>query len=412
MKARRLLQRALELLKRDVGRIALAFVFALFLFEVLDKQVQADDSLTVPIVYVDEAGLGQVPENPEDASVLLVAERGGAGKPLVVADSPRPIVATLQLHASKDALERVKSRRHRFVWRLGKEGPLTPVAEDFEGVEALTEELGPGARVELAPRMRFNVEAEESLSLVLADSDLEFVGSPAAGFDRSARTVAFHPAEIQLVGPRSVIVEAQRRRAELFEKIDLDGRSASIAQPLRMSSTWRDRLRLLDTKGAPLATVGVSADFARRMVALTGADGRFELAVQVIQNDDRLQKLGEGRSSRDGWRLELTKAVNGPLRIPLQILVPDTQVSGVAIDRAKIDLAKASVELEVRAHEATVERTTLPVYIVRFKDFPEGLDVVFAEGQSNVQVEVSWKKPEPGAHGAEDKSGKKTGDGG
>jgi hypothetical protein len=412
MNARHFLQRALDLLKRDLGRMALAFVFALFLFEVLDKQVQADDTLTVPIVYVDETELAQVPENPEATSVLLIAERGGAGKPLVVADFPRPKFATLQLHASKDALERVKSRRHRFVWRLGKEGPLTPVAEDFEGVEALTEELGPGARVELAPRMRLNVEAEESLSLVLADSDLNFVGSPAPGYDRSARTVAFRPGEIQLVGPRSIIVEAQRRRAELFEKIDLDGKSVSVAQPLVLNSDWHDRLRLLDPKGVALATVGVSVDFARKMVALSGNDGRFELQVQVLYNDDRLHALGEGKSFRDGWRLELNKAVNGQLKIPLQIYVPDTQVSGAAIDRAKIDLAKANVELVVRAHEATVERTTLPVHIERFKDFPEGLDVVFAEDQKNVQVEVTWKKPEAGAHGTDATDGKKTGNGG
>jgi hypothetical protein len=412
MNARRLLLRTFDLLTHDVGRMVLAFVFALFLFEVLDKQVQADDTLTMPIVYVDEAELGQVPENPEATSVLLVAERGGAGKPLVVADFPRPKFATLQLHASKDALERVKSRRHRFVWRLGKEGPIAPVAEDFEGVEPLLEELGPGARVELAPRMRLNVEAEESLALVLADSDLEFVGSPASGYDRSARTVSFRPPEIQLVGPRSIIVDAQRRRPELFEKIDLDGKTASVAQPLLLNSNWRGQLHLLDAKGGELDAVGVSVDFERKMVALPGAEYRFELPVLVIYNEDRLHALGEGKSSRDGWRLELNKAVNGQLKVPLQILVPDTQVSGVAIDRAKIDLAKANVELVVRAHEASVDRTTLPVHIERFKDFPEGLDVVFAEGQKNVQAEVTWKKSEPGSRGADDKDGKKAGDGG
>lgn len=411
MKAGRLLQSALDLLTHNVGRIVLAFVFALFLFEVLDKQVQADDTLAVPIVYVDEAKLSQVVENPETLNVLLVAERGGTGKPLVVADYPRPSVATLQLHASKDALERVKSRRHRFVWRLGKEGPLTPAAEDFEGVEALLEELGPGARVELSPRMRLEVEAEETFPLALADGDLEFVGSPAPGYDRNARTVTFRPPEIQLVGPHSVITEAQRRRQELFERVDLDGKSASITQPLVLNSVWHDQLRLLDGKAAELSAVGVSVEFARRMVAPPGDVGRFSLPVLVIPNDDRLQKLGEGRSYRDGWRLELTKAVNGELRVPLQILVPDTQVSGAEIHRSKIDLAEANVELEVRAHEATVERTTLTVYIVRFKDFPEGLDVVFADDVKSVQVEVQWRKPESAPHGPDDKSAKKASDG-
>lgn len=408
MTARQLLQRSFDLLTHDVGRMALAFVFALFLFEVLDKQVQADDTLAVPIVYVDEAKLTQVSENPETPSILLVAERGGAGKPLVVANYPRPTVALLRLHASKDALERVKTRRHRFVWRLGKEGPVSPVAEDFEGVEALVEELGPGARVELQERMRLDVEVEESLALVLADGDLEFVGSPASGYDRNARSVSFRPPEIQLVGPHSVITEAQRRRAELFEKIELDGKSASVTQPLVPNSVWHDQLRLLDAKGAELQSVGVSVEFARKMVAPPGADGRFELPVIVVPNDDRLQKLGEGKSYRDGWRLELTKAVNGELHVALQILVPDTQVSGAAIERAKIDLAKANVELEVRAHEAaSVDRTTLPVHIVRFKDFPDGLDVVFADDVKSVQVDVAWKKPEPGARAAEDKNAKK-----
>lgn len=411
MKARRFLQRALELLTKDVGRMALAFVFALFLFEVLDKQVQADDTLAVPIVYVDEARLNQVVENPETLAVLLIAERGGAGKPLVVADYPRPSVVTLQLHASKDALERVKTRRHRFVWRLGKEGPITPTAEDFEGVEALIEELGPGARVELSPRMRLDVEAEETMPLALADGDLEFVGSPASGYDRSARTVAFRPPEIQLVGPHSVIVEAQRRRAELFERIELDGRSASVTQPLVLNSVWHDQLRLLDAKGAELSAVGISVEFARRMVAPPGADGRFSLPVIVIYDDDRLQKLGEGRCARDGWRLELTKAVNGEVRVPLQLLVPDTQVSGAAIERSKIELAKANVELFVHAHEATVDHTTLSVEIFRRKDFPEGLDVVFADDVKSVQVEVAWRKPESAPRAADDKSSQKTTDG-
>ena len=409
MKARRMVQRSVELLKRDVGRMALAFVFALFLFEVLDKQVQTEDTLAVPIVYVDETKLAAVAENPETPSVLLVAERGGAGKPLVVANYPRPTVALLRLHASKDALERVKTRRHRFVWRLGKEGPVSPVAEDFEGVEALLEELGPGARVELQERMRLDVEVEESLALVLADGDLEFVGSPASGYDRSARTVAFRPPEIQLVGPHSVITEAQRRRAELFEKIELDGKSASIAQPLLLNSVWHDQLRLLDAKGVQLNAVGVAVEFARKMVAPPGADGRFELPVIVVPDDERLQKLGEGKSYRDGWRLELDKAVNGEVRVPLQILVPDTQVSGAAIERAKIDLAKANVELMVRAHEASEMRSSLTVHIVRFKDFPDGLDVVFADNVKSVQVDVTWKKPEPAPHAADDKNAKKGG---
>jgi hypothetical protein len=150
----------------------------------------------------------------------------------------------------------------------------------------------------------------------------------------------------------------------------------------------------------------VAVDFARRMVALPGADGRFELPVLVICDDDRLRQAGDGKSARDGWRLELAKAVNGELRVALQIYVPDTQVSGAGVDKLKVELAKQNVELEVRAHEAIVDRTTLPVHIVRFKDFPDGLDVAFADGLRDVQVEVSWKKPEGPPRGPDDKEKK------
>jgi len=211
---------------------------------------------------------------------------------------------------------------------------------------------------------------------------------------------------VRLVGPHNAIESAKLRRSELFEKFTLDGRSPSSTLPLKLGDEWNRTLRLLDAKGGVLDAVTVSADFARRMIALPGADGRFELPVQVLFDEDRLRQSGEGKSARDGWRLELAKAVNGELRVGLQIYVPDTQVSGAGVDKLKVELAKQSVELVVRAHEAIVDRTTLPVHIVRFKDFPDGLDVAFADGQRDVQVEVSWKRPEGAPRGPDDKEKK------
>jgi len=395
----------LGLVTHDVGRKALALLFALVLFEVLDKQVQTDDTLSIPIRYVDESEL-EGEKDREAGSFLLVVQRAGGGKPLIVANADKPPSATLQIHAARDAIERAKARRHLFVWRLGKEGPLTPAAEDFEGAESLVAELGPGARVELSPRLRFNVEAEEALDLTLEPGDVDFVGPLAPGYDQKSPRVTFKPREVRLVGPHNSIESVKLRRSELFEKFTLEGRLPSSMQPLCLKAEWSSTLRLLDAKGGALDAVSVTADFARRMVALPGVDGRFELLVQVIQNDDRMRQVGEGRSSRDGWRLELAKAVNGELRVALQIYVPDTQVSGAGVDKLKVELAKQNVELEVRAHEAIVDRTTLPVHIVRFKDFPDGLDVAFADGQRDVQVEVSWKRPEGPARGPDDKEKK------
>lgn len=405
MKSQRVARWLLGLVTHDVGRKALALLFALVLFEVLDKQVQTDDTLGIPIRYVDESDL-DAEKDKEAGSFLLVVERAGGGKPLIVANSDKPGSATLQIHAARDAIERAKARRHLFVWRLGREGPLSPVAEDFEGAESLVAELGPGARVELAPRLRFNVEPEETLNLALDPGDVDFVGPLPPGYDLKSPRVTFVPREVVLVGPHNAVEGAKLRRNELFDKFSLDGRSPSSTQPLHLNEEWKRSLRLLDAKGGKLDAVTVSVDFARRMVALPGADGRFELPVLVICDDERLRQAGDGKSARDGWRLELAKAVNGELRVGLQIYVPDTQVSGAGVDKLKVELAKQNVELEVRAHEAIVDRTTLPVHIVRFKDFPDGLDVAFADGLRDVQVEVSWKKPEGPPRGPDDKEKK------
>ncbi len=404
MNAQRILRWLLGLVTRDVGRKLLALVFALVLFAVLDKQVQTDERLTVPIKYVDESDL-DAEKDREAGSILLVVERASVGKPLIVADADKPRSASLQLHASKDALERARTRRHLFVWRLGKEGPLTPTVEDLEGVDTLVQELGPGARVEL-DRKRFNIEAEETLDLALEPGDVDFVGPLAPGYDQKSPRVTFKPRDVRLVGPHNSIEAVKLRRPELFEKFTLDGRSPSSTLALRLNAEWIRTLRLVDAKGGALDAVSVTADFARRMVALPGADGRFELPVQVLVDEDRLRASGEGKSLRDGWRLELAKAVNGELRVGLQVYVPDTQVSGAGVDKLKVELAKQNVELVVRAHEALVDRTTLPVHIVRFKDFPDGLDVAFADGQRDVQVEVSWKKPEAPPRGPDDKDKK------
>ena len=135
MNAQRIVRALVGVFTRDVGRKLLALFFALVLFAVLDRQVQTDETLTVPVKYVDESDL-DAEKDREAGSILFVVERAGVGKPLIVADSVKPRSAALQLHASKDALERARTRRHLLIWRLGKEGPLTPMAEDLDGIEA------------------------------------------------------------------------------------------------------------------------------------------------------------------------------------------------------------------------------------------------------------------------------------
>jgi len=406
MKSRGTLWNVVDLATRDVGRKIFALVFAVVLYEVLDKQVQADDSLSVTIQYVNESRLAEVTDNPAQPQVLLIAQRGtGGSKPLVVADVPPPAGMTLQLHASKDALDRVKLNRHRFIWRLGKEGSVAPTTEDFEGIDKLLAELGSGGRVELSTPMRFNVESEESLRLTLGPADLEFEDRPARGYSRDSNTVVFQPPEIQLVGPHSAIEEVQSRRAELFGKIRLDQRT-SVSQALALNAIWEGRLRTLDLQGRPLATVQVAVEFQRKMVAPPEHEnGRFEVQVTVIYNDDRLSELPDPKSNADGWHLEFTKPGARP-RVALQLLVPESQST---IDAMELSLAKKEVEAVVRASEVTVNRQTVPVHIWRLKGFPSDLDVVFADGQEKVELEVSWKGPDAVPHGPEDK-GKKSGE--
>jgi hypothetical protein len=54
------------------------------------------------------------------------------------------------------------------------------------------------------------------------------------------------------------------------------------------------------------------------------------------------------------------------------------------------------VALIVRAEDAgAVERTTLPVEILRLRDFPAELDVAFEDGNRRPEVEVRWIPPPP-----------------
>ena len=135
-------------------------------------------------------------------------------------------------------------------------------------------------------------------------------------------------------------------------------------------------------------------------------------AVAVDGNHIRSARLAMGGVAHKPWRLAAAEAA---LRgVPLDeaaalraaIAQSFADARPLAHNGFKVELAKQNVELVVRAHEAMVDRTTLPVQIVRFKDFPDGLDVAFADGQRDVQVEVSWKKPEAPPRGPDDKDKK------
>jgi hypothetical protein len=407
MKGQGILWRLVELLTRDVGRKIFALVFAVVLFDVLDKQVQADDTLSVPIRYVDERLLPETVDDPEAKQVLLIAERGtGGAKPLVVADADRPGSIILELHASKDALERAKSHRHRFVWRLGKEGAIEPTAEDFEGVDKLLEELGPGGRV-VVPHLRFTIESEETIPLTLADTDLEFEGTPAPGYQLSQKTVRFSPPEIRLVGASSLIDEAKSNHASLFEKIRLDPQTVSISsQPLALKESWKKRrVRMLDAQGAPLEAVLVSIDFQKTMKP----GDVFEVPVCVLYDDDRIKLRSspdEPRSWADGWRIDFTKTPGVVPKVRLQILYPDDPAAP-GPPKMDIQLAKATTFVVLRADEVTVNRQTAKVYITHVEPFPEKLKVEFAEHQDR-EFEVNWKAPTTAA--TDDKSKKAPGD--
>jgi hypothetical protein len=387
----------LGLFARDVRRKLLALFFALVLFDVLDMKVQAVDRFTVEVHYVDAPHL-DVPDTPDRASRLLVVERAPGAK-LLVAARPRPDRVTFRIHATRDLIERAKSRRHDFVFRLAKEGLVEPVAADLEGVAALEQELGPGARLELEP-VQFLVESEETTLLVLARDDFVLRGSPPPGYDRRRNTLVFRPTEVRFVGPRSVLQRALGRdRSQLFEAIELDGTSSEVTQGVGLRLEWqRDLLRMLDAAGEDLPAVRVSVRFERRMVPVAGSDGEFTLPVQVVPpNDEVLRAKDPQKSWRDGWRLELPKARDGELKLSLRILAPETFTTAPVLDRAKLAVAKDRVYLAVHPEDAAgvIDRTTLPVEIVKRADFPPDLDVVFADGRPTAEVEVRWVPPAP-----------------
>jgi len=399
-------RQVVRLFKHDLMRKILALILALVLFDVLDRKVQADDRLTVHVVYVDEPELDRVPDAPDRTSELVVAERGRGAKPLVISSRPRPDRITFRLHATKDAIERAKSHRYTFVLRLLKEGQLEPTAGDLEGIDRLLDELGAGARVEV-DRVQWVVEPEETAAIELDRDDVVVRGSPAPGFDLRLRSTLFKPSSVRLVGPRSAVQKALRVRARLFDEIELDGRASETTQALGLRPEWRDALELRDAGGEALAAVRATVRFERKMIPVPPPEGLFELPVHVVCNDDVLRQRDAQKSWRDGWRLEFQKASGGELRLALQIVAPDAFVSAPVLDRAKLTIAKDSIELLVRAQEAAgvPERTTLPVSIQKLADFPPDLDVVFADGSPRADVEVIWIKPAAPGGEAKEKSG-------
>ncbi len=377
----------------DIGRKLLALCFAVVLFDLLDAKVVGHDRLTVHVVYVDESDLSQLAEAPDRTSKLLVIERSDRALPLVVSDRPRPDTLTLQVHAPKDAIERFKSRRHTFEFVLRKEGVLVPAAEELGGIETLRDELGPGARFEIDPPLRLNVEPEVQRSVLVGADDLALSGSPAPGFDRATRSTIVRPSEVGLVGPRGFVEQAITRRAELLEAVELDGASRQVSQGVGLALQWRDRVRMVDANGAQLDELRVTIEFKRRMLPVPEPGGVIELPLQVLCNDALLRRDDPLRRWSDGWTITFPQSPDGPPTIRLQFSATESAVQGLAIDRVKLELARDEVEVVVRAHElAGIERGALRVAIVKFADFPEDLDLALAPGQPNA-VEAAWVAP-------------------
>lgn len=386
----------LRFFTQDIGRKLLALLFAIVLFDVLDRKVQVESTLTANVVYVDEADLDRVPESLEVTAELLVAERVRGGKPLVVAGPrSRPKSVTFNLHATRDAIDRAKRRRYTFVYRLAKEGVLEPAPGDIEGVDQLVDELGPGARVEIEP-IWWEVETEErSPVLKLVRDDFVLRGSPAPGYDRRHSTLTFRPTEVVLVGPRSAVTDALRRRSELFEALRIENQPTELTQDVLLARDWQDVLRMEDVTGEELPTVRVSVKFERRMRQVQAQDGSFKRPVHVVCDDEVLRRNDPQRSWNDGWRLHFTRTSGEQLQLALVLLAPESFIDAPALDRAKLTLAKDNVELVVRAQEAAgvPERTMLAVRILKLPDFPPDLDVAFADGSPRADVEVAWVRP-------------------
>ena len=378
----------------DLARKLLALFFAVVLFDVLDRQVVADGKLTVALVFVDASGLDRVPESPDRSSRLLVAQRLSPEAPLVVDPQQRPDSLTLKLRAPRDAIDRALARRHDFVLRLAQEGWITPLAAELDGVVALRDELGPGASVEIQPPVNLLVEREETRAVVLDDEWLRCTGNLPPGWQVKPNSVAFKPSEIRLVGPASVVAAALARTAPLFDPVALEGGRSEVTQEIALAPVWRDRLRIEDGKKTAIASVRVTVRLERRMSAIPAPDGVIELPVHVVCNDDVLRRRDSGKSWKAGWRLRLVDAHDGELKLKLQLLAPELSVGGAALDRARLLLAKESVELIVRAHEAAgVDRTRLPVEIETFSDFPDELSFTFENGEQRAEVEVEWVPP-------------------
>jgi hypothetical protein len=400
-----------RLFTHDVGRKLLALLFALVLFDVLDKKVQATDRLTVSVVYVDELFLDRAPETDDPGSKLVVVERGRGPKPLVVrSQKEAPDRVTFVLRATKEAIERARSHRYTFVLRLSKEGVIEPESAELEGVDRLRDELGPGAQVVLEP-VQWIVETEETTDPILLErDDLVLRGSPAPGFDRRLHTATFQPTRVRLVGPRSAVDKAMRMRSFLFEPLDLDKEkpSSEVVKSIGLHPEGPKELRLEDENGQPLTAVRVTVKFDRHIVPVEGEEGTFELPVHVICNEEVLRARDAQKS--DGWRLELTKAQAGVLKLRLQILAPEIFAAAPVL--AKLALAKDKVELLVRAQDAAgvSDRTTLPVSIQKLEDFPPDLDVVFADLSKHAEVEVAWVRMTPAGEPKESKEVPKNGD--
>lgn len=380
-----------RLLLDDAGRKLLALLFALVLFDLLDAKVRGSDRLTVRVDYVDSAALTQVAEAPDRTSKLLVVERLDAAAPLVVADRPRPEFMTLLLDGPKDALERVKARRRTLVLRVGKEGDLVATVDDLEEIAQLREELGPGGSITIDPPFRLRIEPEARRAIAITDDDLVLAGSPAPGFDRRSRSTVVRPPEVTLVGPRSAVDRALASRAELFERIVLEGQR-QVTQTVGLALQWRDQLRMLGPSGEELPGLRVTLDFRRQMDVVPPPDGEFDLELRVVCDDDLLARKDPNRLWADGWRLRFPGRTASP-RLKLQFLAPAPGARPPEVDRLALELARDHVGLVVRAHQlAGLERGTLEVAIVKFADFPEDLDVALAPGESET-IEVEWVAP-------------------
>lgn len=381
-----MIRRLTRIFTHDPGRKLLALVFALVLFEQLDREIQAEGEITLLVVYVDHSSLERERGAPGPENAVIVTEREDPLAPLVVSAATRPSAITLRLGATRDALARARTQRHRMVLRLPSAGPLQPAAADLVGIEDLLAELGPGASVRIEPPVTFEVEVESSHELVLDSAHLKLEKNPAPAFDRGKFKVIFSPQEIRVVGPISAVSQIRNRPEDLFEPVVLDPASGEVERRIGLHPNWSGRLRLQTAAKGDLDTVRVSLKFERWMKPVPREkEGVVALRVKP------LPPSVDAAPGEEAWEARIVDEDGGPLFLDVRILAPGATVDAGVLDRTKLSQARRSVELLVRAEYAPgVKAVRLPVIVWKLPDFPPDLDAVL-DDPSRDEVEVRFE---------------------